>query len=84
MGANQLFEIGTLVALQVVDATMLHGSQIAESNGSPLIPFDFLPSGHIPPPLPKRPAGGPPRAPNYLKLADCIVTQWDTYIASRC
>ena len=46
---------------------MLHGSQIAESYGSPLIPFDILPSGRIPPP-PKRPAGVPLGAVHFLKV----------------
>jgi len=42
-----------------VDANALHGSQIAESYGSPPKPFDILPSGLIPPPSPKGPLGVP-------------------------
>ena len=51
--------VGTWVALKGVDANALHGSQIAESYGSPPKPFDILPSGLIPPPSPKGPLGVP-------------------------
>ena len=54
--------VGTRVAKHGLDANVLQSSQIAESHGSPPKPFDILPSGLIPPPLPKRPAGGPLRA----------------------
>lgn len=52
---------------------MLHGSQIAESYGSPPKPFDILPSGLIPPPLPKRPAGGPLRVIALVQLVKVVI-----------
>ena len=54
---------------------MLHGSQIAESYGSPLIPFDFLPSGRIPPPPQKARWGSP--------LGRSTVLKWLVSLRSR-
>ena len=47
---------------------MLHGSQIADSYGPPLIPFDFLPSGRIPPPPQKARWGSPLGAIHFLRV----------------
>ena len=54
---------------------MLHGSQIAESYGSPLIPFDFLPSGRLPPPPQKARWGSP--------LGQSTVSKWFISLRSR-
>ena len=62
---------------------MLHGSQIAESYGSPLIPFDILPSGRIPPPPQKARWGSPLGAIHFLKVVG-TAAQWDSHLFSLC
>ena len=60
---------------------MLRSSQIAESYGSPLIPFDFLPSGRIPPP-PQKARWGSPLGANII-LKSVVLLRSRTLIFSH-